>query len=167
MSKLTPEQRAKQKAGLEKHHKDGREGKANTSAGTFRPRKNKSLKTLADKMSEMLPKALGIIQDVLDGKEVEKTKAEMAKYVANNAVTLTKAQMQEDADILKLKVDYAKAVEANIVSREDPQEVAKALAAEGKHIQQVSPLSHLEDINHFPEEEEFFAADAEEDEENN
>lgn len=134
MSKLTPEQKAKQKEALAKFHKDGKEGKANTSAGTFRPRKNKSLKTLADKMSEMLPKALGIIQDVLDGKEVEKTKAEMAKYVANNAVTLTKAQMQEDADILKLKVDYAKAVEANIVSREDPQEVAKALAAEGKHI---------------------------------
>lgn len=135
--KLTPEQKAKQKAKLAEFHAAGKEGKAPTSGGTFRPRKNKSLKTLADKMSEMLPTALGIIQDVLDGKEVEKTRAEMAKYVANNAVTLTKAQMQEDADILKLKVDYAKAQEANIIAKEDPQQVARELAAKGSHVKPV------------------------------
>lgn len=134
MSKLTPEQRAKQKEALAKFHKDGKEGKANTSAGTFRPRKNKTLKLLADRVALMLPKSLDVIDDVLEGKPVDKTVAEMAKYIANKAETLTKTQMQEDAELLKYKVEYEKAKAANIISEENPQEVAKALAAEGKHI---------------------------------
>lgn len=126
---LTPEQRARQKAALAKHAQDVRDGKAKSSAGFPRFPKNKSLKSLSDRMSAMLPKALDIIEDVLDGKEVDKQAADMAKYVANNAVNLTKAQMQEESDILKFKVDLAKAQVAGIVPKEDPQEIAKEFGA--------------------------------------
>lgn len=161
---LTPEQKAKQKAKLAEFHAAGKEGKAPTSANTFRPRKNKTLKLLADRVALMLPKSLDVIDDVLEGKPVDKTVAEMAKYIANKAETLTKTQMQEDADLLKYKVEYAKAQEANIIAKEDPQQVARELAAKGEHISKVNPLSHLEEVDYFPEEEEFFQKDAEEDE---
>lgn len=144
-TKLTAEQQARHKAALAKHHEDGKKGLANTSAGVPRPRKNKSLKELSDRMSKMLPKALDIIEDVLDGKDVDKQSADMAKYVANNAVTLTKAQIQEEADLLKFKVDMAKAQEANIVPKEDAQEVARELAEQGKHIRPVFSLEMDED----------------------
>jgi len=49
-------------------------------------------------------------------------------------VTLTKAQLQEEADILKYKVDLEKAKAANVIPREDPQEVAREAAASGTHI---------------------------------
>jgi len=80
-------------------------------------------------------------------------------------VTLTKAQLQEEADILKYKVDLEKAKAANVIPREDPQEVAREMASKGEHIQAVNPLSHLEEVDEFPEEEEFFASDKEYDEE--
>lgn len=140
-TKITAEQRAKQKEALAKFHQDGREGKANTSANVPRPRKNKSLKELSDRMSKMLPKALDIIENVLDGKDVDKQSADMAKYVANNAVTLTKAQIQEEADLLKFKVDMAKAQEANIVPKEDAQEVARELAKTGDHVKSLNRFS--------------------------
>jgi hypothetical protein len=110
-------------------------------------------------MAEMLPKALDIIENVLDGKDIDKQKADMAKYVANNAVTLTKAQIEHESAILKYKVDMAKAQNDNLIPKENPQEVAKELAAKGEHIR---PLSHLEGVDHFPEEEEFYSIDAEE-----
>ncbi len=161
---ITEEQKAKQKAKLKEHHEKGKTGEANTSAGTVRPRKNRSLKTLADRMSDMLPKALDIIENVLDGKEVDKSKADMAKYVANNAVTLTKAQIEHESALLKYKVDMEKAKAANVIPREDPQEVAKELASRNEHISVVKPLSHLENVNNFPEEDEFILSDKEHDE---
>ena len=162
---ISPEQKDKQKAALKEFHEKGKQGQAPTSAGTVRPRKNKSLKTLADRMSDMLPKALDIIEDVLEGKDVDKSKADMAKYVANNAVTLTKAQIEHESALLKYKVDMEKAKAANVIPREDPQEVAREMASKGEHIQAVNPLSHLESVDEFPEEEEFFASDKEYDEE--
>jgi len=131
---LTEQQKADQKAKLKEFHEKGKKGEAPTSAGTTRPRKNRSLKTLSDRMAAMLPKALDIIENVIDGKEVDKQKVDVAKYVANHAVTLTKAQLQEEADILKYKVDLEKAKVANIIPREDPQQVARDLAAKGAHI---------------------------------
>lgn len=162
---LTEQQREAQKAKLKEFHEKGKTGEAKTSAGTVRPRKNRSLKTLADRMSDMLPTALNIIEDVLEGKVVDKNKADMAKYVANNAVTLTKAQIEHESALLKYKVDMEKAKAANVIPREDPQEVAREMASKGEHIQAVNPLSHLEAVNEFPEEEEFFASDKEYDEE--
>lgn len=131
---LTEQQREAQKAKLKEFHEKGKTGEAKTSADTPRPRKNKSLKTLSDRMAAMLPKALDIIENVIDGKEVDKQKVDVAKYVANHAVTLTKAQLQEEADILKYKVDLEKAKAANVIPREDPQEVAREAAASGTHI---------------------------------
>lgn len=145
---ITKAQREAQKDKLKEFHEKGKTGEAKTSAGTVRPRKNKSLKTLADRMSDMLPTALNIIEDVLDGKVVDKSKADMAKYVANNAVTLTKAQIEHESALLKYKVDMEKAKAANVIPREDPQEVARALAAEGKHISS-TPLFSLD----LPDEE--------------
>jgi len=143
---LTEQQKADQKAKLKEFHEKGKTGEAKTSANTIRPRKNRSLKTLSDRMAAMLPKALNIIEDVIDGKEVDKQKVDVAKYVANHAVTLTKAQLQEEADILKYKVDLEKAKDANIIPREDPQETAKALAATGSHIRKLDiPESWEED----------------------
>lgn len=150
---LTPEQRAKQKQALQQHHEDGKVGKANTSAGAFKSRKNRSLKTLAERMSAMLPKALDVIEAVLDGKEVDRQQADIAKYVANHAVTLTKAQLQEEADILKYKVDMAKAQEANIVPKEDPQEAARLLASKGQHIKKLDIPTSWEEIEDDSEDE--------------
>lgn len=145
-SKLNAEQAAKQKVALKEFHEKVKSGEAPTSAkASLRPRKNKSLKTLSERMSDMLPKALDLIEDVLDGKEVDKQKADMAKYVANNAVTLTKAQIEYESSILKFKVDMAKAQEANIVPKEDPQAVAKDLASRGAHIRLEVPEEYEED----------------------
>ena len=150
---ISPEQKDKQKAALKEFHEKGKTGEAKTSAGTVRPRKNKSLKTLADRMSDMLPKSLDIIEDVLDGKPVEKTSADMAKYVANNAVTLTKAQIEHESALLKYKVDMEKAKAANVIPREDPQEIAREMASKGEHIKKLDIPTSWEEIEDDLEDE--------------
>jgi len=150
---LTEQQKADQKAALKEFHEKGKTGEAKTSANTIRPRKNRSLKTLSDRMAAMLPKALNIIEDVIDGEVVDKQKVDVAKYVANHAVTLTKAQLQEEADILKYKVDLEKAKAANVIPREDPQETARELAAKGEHIKKLDIPTSWEEIEDDLEDE--------------
>lgn len=162
---LTEQQKADQKAKLREFHEKGKTGEAKTSAGTTRPRKNKSLLALHERIGLMVPKALTVLEDVLDGKVVDKQQYDSAKYVVNTERAVNKDKMEHDASLLRYKVDMEKAKAANLIPREDPQEVARELASKGEHIQAVTPLSHLEDVNEFPEEDEFFASDKEYDDE--
>lgn len=62
---LTPEQRARQKAALAKHHQEGREGKAKTSAGTIRTPKIQG--KVGQQIKEMTEPATQIIRKAVEG----------------------------------------------------------------------------------------------------
>lgn len=162
---LIEQQREAQKAALKEFHEKGKTGEAKTSAGTVRPRKNKALAAMYERISSMVPKALDVLEDSLKGKEVDKQQYDSAKFIVNTERAVNKDKIEHEAALLRYKVDMEKAKAANLIPREDPQEVAREMASKGEHIQAVNPLSHLEEVDEFPEEEEFFASDKEYDEE--
>lgn len=62
---LTEEQKAKHKAGIAKFHQDGRDGLANTSAGSIKP--PKSLANIKAKLSDLLPDCNNVIKQAIIG----------------------------------------------------------------------------------------------------
>ena len=65
--------------------------------------------------------------------------------MSDNAIKLTNAQLKEEADILKFRVDMAKAQESGVVAKEDPIEKAKEMASKGEHIRSAFTTEYYED----------------------
>lgn len=86
--KLTEEQKAKHKAALAKHHEDGRNGKANTSAGA--PRAPRAIGNVSRKISDLTEPASEIIKKAIIGGLVpemevwEGTPEEKAEILSKN-----------------------------------------------------------------------------------
>jgi hypothetical protein len=131
---ISPEQKDKQKAALKEFHEKGKTGEAKTSANTIRPRKNKSLYEQAERIKPMVPKAWNVLEAVLDGKEMDKQRYDVAKYTINTDRSITKDIVDHEAKLLQHKVDMEKAKALGAIPKEDPQEVAREAAASGNHI---------------------------------
>jgi len=143
---ITEAQREAQKAKLKEFHEKGKQGQAPTSAGTVRPRKNKALAAMYERISSMVPKALDVLEDSLTGKEVDKQQYDSAKFIVNTERAVNKDKIEHEAALLRYKVDMEKAKAANLIPREDPQEVAREMASKGEHIRKLDiPESWEED----------------------
>jgi urease alpha subunit len=131
---ITEEQKAKRLAGLKDHHAKGKTGEANTSANTVRPRKNKALVAMYERISSMVPKALNVLEDSLDGKDVDKQQYDTAKFIVNTERAVNKDKIEHEAALLRYKVDMEKAKTLGAIPKEDPQQVARDAAAKGQHL---------------------------------
>ena len=96
-----------------------------------------------------------------NGKEIEvlvtyvpvsKDKVEIAKWVIVNDTATKKAAQENRLRRLEIAQKTKKAVDEGAIAKEDPQEVARELAKTGNHIR---PLANLENVEEFPEEDEF------------
>ncbi len=151
---ISPEQKDKQKAALKEFHEKGKTGEVPTSSKAHtRPRKNKALYEQADRIRPMVPKAWDVLEDVLNGKEVDKQRYDVAKYTINTDRSITKDIVDHEAKLLQHKVDMEKAKALGAIPKEDPQEVARELASKGEHIKKLDIPTSWEEIEDALEDE--------------
>lgn len=83
---------------------------------------------------------------------VSKDKVEIAKWVITQDIALKKAAEESKLRKLEAAMKQKKAIDDGAIPKEDPQQVAREAAAKGTHLR---PLASLEDVDEFPEEDEF------------
>jgi hypothetical protein len=163
-SRLTPEQRKKQKEALDEFHKQRKEDRA---AGLVPPRSDKGipkitstllkkLKALQDSAIENIEASiLGHYKKTLDGKEitVDKTSLDNSRWLLQQVTALEKAELDAKTQALKYQIEIKKAMEAGAIAKEDPIEKAREAAAKGEHISLASQITSYDPD--WDEEEEF------------
>ncbi len=83
---------------------------------------------------------------------VSKDKIEIAKWVITQDIALKKAAEESKLRKLEAAMKHKKAQDEGVIPKEDPQQAARDAAAKGEHLR---PLASLEDVDEFPEEDEF------------